>query len=187
MIWTSLTHPLRIDAVGVPAGNGTIGMTLCPGRRDALAAGHVWERDLGADLAVIAAWNPQLMLTLLEDHEFANHHVAGLGASVRELGLRWEQIPICDGGAPDARFEAKWPEVGAEARAVLRSGGRILVHCRAGLGRTGTIAARLLVELGEPPAAAIRAVRAARAKTIETPAQERHILQCHAVDESDPT
>ena len=44
-----------------------------------------------------------------------------------------------------------------------------------------------LVELGEPPAAAIRAVRAARAKTIETPAQERHVLQCHAVSESDPT
>ena len=184
MTWTSVTHPLRIDTVRMPAGNGLIGMTLCPGRCDALAVGHVWKRDLGADLKVIANWHPQLIISLLEDHEFANHQVVGLGAAVRALSLRWEQIPIRDGGTPDARFEAKWPEVGAEARAILRRGGRVLLHCRAGLGRTGTIAARLIVEFGQSPAAAILAVRAARPKTIETTAQEGYVMQCHALNES---
>lgn len=155
-------------------------MTLCPGRRDRLNADHVWERDLAADLAVIVAWKPQLVLTLLEDHEFANHGIPDFGARVRALGLRWEHVPIRDGGVPDARFDRAWPTVGAEVREILESGGRVLIHCRAGLGRTGMIAARLLIELGEEPAAAIRAVRGARAGAIETPPQERYVLQFRA-------
>ena len=38
----------------------------------------------------------------------------------------------------------------------------VLVHCRGGLGRAGTIAARLLIELGVEPAKAIEDVRAVR-------------------------
>lgn len=181
MTWTSETHPLRIDTVRVPGGDGIIGMSLCPGRRDRLAVGHVWERDLAADFARIVAWNPQLMLTLLEDHEFANHGIPDFVSHVHGLGLRWEQLPIRDGGVPDFRFEERWNVVGAEARDILRRGGRLLLHCRAGLGRTGMIAARLLVELGSPPARAIETVRAARPGTIETPAQERHVRECGVV------
>jgi ADP-ribosyl-[dinitrogen reductase] hydrolase len=58
----------------------------------------------------------------------------------------------------------------------LQTGGSVLIHCRGGLGRTGTIAARLLVELGWQPRAAIEAVRGARPGAIETPQQERHVL-----------
>jgi protein-tyrosine phosphatase len=57
----------------------------------------------------------------------------------------------------------------------LRSGGNVLVHCRGGLGRAGMIAARLLVEEGVPPETAMTAVRAARPRAIETPAQERWV------------
>ena len=35
----------------------------------------------------------------------------------------------------------------------------VLVHCRGGLGRAGTIAARLLIELGMEPTKAIASVR----------------------------
>jgi ADP-ribosyl-[dinitrogen reductase] hydrolase len=40
--------------------------------------------------------------------------------------------------------------------------------CRGGLGRAGTIAARLLVELGMDPATAIASVHAVRPRAIET-------------------
>jgi ADP-ribosyl-[dinitrogen reductase] hydrolase len=61
-------------------------------------------------------------------------------------------------------------------RGKLRQGGRLLLHCAGGLGRSGTIAARLLVELNEAaPEAAILAVRAARPGAIETPAQAAHV------------
>jgi protein-tyrosine phosphatase len=58
----------------------------------------------------------------------------------------------------------------------LRWGSRVLVHCRGGLGRAGTVSARLLVELGVPPVEAIRQVRRVRVGAIETAAQERYVL-----------
>lgn len=177
---TSVSHPLRID-VATTAEGGQIGMTLCPGRRDRLSVDGPWDRDLDADLELIAAWRPSLVITLVEDAEFALLGVPAFGEAVLQKGLRWRHVPLPDAGVPDAAFELAWRSVGAEARTVLRNGGRLLLHCRAGLGRTGMIAARLLVELGESPADAIAKVRAARSGTIETAAQERHVRACRAL------
>jgi ADP-ribosyl-[dinitrogen reductase] hydrolase len=68
-----------------------------------------------------------------------------------------------------------------DLRQVVRSGGRVLLHCRGGLGRAGTIAARLLVELGMEPGKAVQAVRHVRPGAIETIEQERHVLACWKV------
>jgi ADP-ribosyl-[dinitrogen reductase] hydrolase len=77
---------------------------------------------------------------------------------------------------PDERFERAWDVAGEELRSILRTGSSVLVHCRGGLGRAGTIAARLLVELGTEPATAIANVRAVRPGAIETSDQERFVL-----------
>lgn len=53
-----------------------------------------------------------------------------------------------------------------------------MIHCLGGLGRTGTIAGRLLVEFGASPNEAIHAVRAARIGTIETRKQEEYVKNC---------
>lgn len=185
MARTSISHPLRIDAVGVPASDGKIGMTLCPGRRDALSVDGPWERDLAADIAVVIAWQPALVITLVEEKEFALLGVPDFAAAMESAcvaaGVRWVQVSIADAGVPDRAFELAWIDVGAFARAALAAGGRVLLHCRAGLGRTGMIAARLLVELGVPSDDAIRSVRAARPNTIETVAQEKHVRSCSAI------
>ena len=57
----------------------------------------------------------------------------------------------------------------------LKRGENIVVHCRGGRGRSGLLAARLLVEMGVDPEAAILQVRAANPLAIETPVQEAHI------------
>jgi ADP-ribosyl-[dinitrogen reductase] hydrolase len=54
----------------------------------------------------------------------------------------------------------------------LRQGRTAVVHCKGGLGRSGTVAAAVLVLLGEEPRRAIARVRAARRGAIETFAQE---------------
>ena len=61
------------------------------------------------------------------------------------------------GEAPEQDFEHAWKATGESIRNRLRLGFDVLLHCRGGLGRAGTIAARLLVELGVQPDDAIRA------------------------------
>jgi len=69
-------------------------------------------------------------------------------------------------------FEEEWETAGEELLQILRDDGRIVLHCRGGLGRTGTIAARLLVEFGMDPCDSIRRVRVARMGAILTREQE---------------
>ncbi|MGN6818061.1 MAG: ADP-ribosylglycohydrolase family protein, partial [Sphingomonas sp.] len=88
---------------------------------------------------------------------------------------------------PGAAFEAAWMEHGEGVRARLRDGFDIVVHCKGGLGRAGTIAARLMVELGVPPSTAVSEVRAARPGAIETDAQLNYVLGQHAMPEPTPS
>jgi ADP-ribosyl-[dinitrogen reductase] hydrolase len=95
---------------------------------------------------------------------------------VRGRGMLWFHLPIVDVSIPSEQFEAKWKTAGEELRSMLRSGSDVLVHCRGGLGRAGTIAARLLIELGIEPGTAIARVRSVRPGAIETAAQENYVL-----------
>ena len=57
-----------------------------------------------------------------------------------------------------------------------RKGAACAIHCGAGLGRTGTVAAAWLVRHGRPAEAAIAEVRRRRPGSIETDGQEAAIL-----------
>lgn len=175
---TSLTHPLRIDAMA--CGAGLIGMTFCPGKQGDSVFGGRWERDLALDLRVIADWGASTLVSLVEEHELAELGVPELGDGAEEAGLEWHFLPIRDVDVPDDRFERLWTYSGHVLRRKLESGERIVLHCRGGLGRTGTIAARLAIECGRAPDEALRRVRAARSGAVETASQEAYVLRQRA-------
>ena len=178
---TSSTHPLRIDSIEVPGTKGIIGMTFCPGKKGKGLYSGEWDRDLKADLKVIKKWGAESIVSLMEEKEFLMMHVPDFFSVVPMYGLIEFHLPIVDGQIPDEEFEHKWRNVGAKLRQILRNGQKIVVHCKGGLGRTGTIAARLLVELGMNPKEAIKKVREVRPGAIETDIQEQYVLSCKPV------
>jgi len=176
-ILTSINSPLRINSIVLPGNCGQIGMTFCPGKKDQSISGIIWNRDVNIDLCMISAWGASAVVTLLEKIEMEMLGVAILPSLLQKKGIEWHHLPIRDVDIPDQLFEEVWLKTGQRLREILTCNGKILLHCRGGIGRTGTIAAKLLVEFGYEPAAAITLVRRTRPGTIETKAQEQYVLQ----------
>ncbi|MBT6139485.1 MAG: hypothetical protein HOH65_18580 [Rhodospirillaceae bacterium] len=174
---TSHSEPLPIDHVDTPGG-GAIAMCYCPGRIDPNGDQAVWRRDLAADLARIDAFGVRAIVTLVEPLELETSQIQDIGAQAEALGIDWHHLPIIDREAPGPKFEVYWSLVGRRLRARLAAGERILLHCMGGRGRTGLLAARLLIELGEDPETAILKVRDARQYAIESLPQEDYVRAC---------
>lgn len=183
---TSVSHPLQIAAVQPVEGSGRIGITFCPGKVQPGAMSGGWHRDLDLDLDAVASWGAVAVLTLIEDHELETLKVADMGKQVRARHMDWFHLPIPDVSVPDAVFEHQWEAVGPDLMSRLRAGFDIVVHCKGGLGRAGTIASRLMAELGVAPADAVKIVRAARPGAIETSAQLDYVMAQQAVSEPEP-
>lgn len=184
---TSETHPLYINEVVVPMAaaaqdarhssktSGRIGLTFCPGKKGKSFTGPDWDRDLQADLDKIAAWGAKRVITLLEKFEFDMLGVPELGTSITARGMAWSHLPISDGQAPEASFDLVWEQKRSEFAGALRQGEGILVHCRGGLGRAGTVTCLLLMDQGLGWQEAMALVRRARPGAVETRGQEVYI------------
>ena len=175
----STSSPLRLASVTPGDGYGRIGITLCPGKRDPAGVTGPRARDLDTDLDAIQRWGASAVVSLITANELETLSVRGLPGAVRDRHMEWWHAPIPDGWPPGRDFEDVWAVAGEALRDRLRLGFDVLVHCRGGLGRAGTVAARLLVELGTSPDEAIRRVRDARSPyAVETAAQQSHVAQC---------
>ena len=142
--------PLVIAEVATPSG-AVFGLSHCPGR----CTGSDGPRVLAEDLAAIEAWGAHIMLSLVEAGEFARLGVPDLPTAVRQQTFQWLHVPIPDFSPPTAESLAAWTVAAPIVAAALDEGQKIHVHCAAGIGRTGTIVAKLLVEMGVPPADAM--------------------------------
>ncbi len=90
----------------------------------------------------------------------------GLGHLVRTLAILDQAVPSPE----EMRALVRWMQQ------AIASGGRVLLHCVGGLGRSGTAAACYLVASGMEPDDAIAAVRRARSpRAIESALQERFV------------
>ena len=176
---TSKSHPLRINSVQVDNHTGKIGITLCPGKKQKRAMTGAWDRDLETDIAAIKSSGYSALVTLMEEQELTHYSVpkAHMESITKSHGLDWFHLPIKDVDIPGPAFEQVWKTAGHQLINLLNNGQSIVVHCLGGLGRSGTIAARLLVELGIQPDEAIDRVRRARPGAIETRTQEHYVRQ----------
>ena len=120
----------------------------------------------------------QLVVCLAEPEEICGKSAAYAAAlEVQAVPCPVESFPVADFGVPDDR-QAFWALASSLARQ-LTGGERVVIHCGAGIGRTGMLAACVLLALGEPPAQAEQAVSAAGSHP-ETAAQRALVAWCAA-------
>lgn len=96
-----------------------------------------------------------------------------IGAAVRELGLGWTWIRLGSTKTLPAPARPEFREGLCALIAVLDSGGRIYLHCSAGIHRTGMVAAALLFQMGHDEAEVREALAALRPVTAQEMGAER--------------
>ena len=174
-VGTSDTDPILVDflpndEIEAP---GRLGMTFAPGMWAGSVQGR-WERDLAADMrALEEEYETDVLVSLMEKHEYRGYQIPELLEKDSFGGIEILRFAVKDMSVPQEaeseRFEAFVQKVVRQ----LEQGKNVVVHCRGGLGRTGTLAACVLVALGRHSAdEAIDAVRAARKGTVQTREQE---------------
>jgi protein-tyrosine phosphatase len=153
---------LSFEIATIAAGGGQIGICPAPGR-----FGYYTR-----DFKEIMAWRPELVLSMTEAAELDRIGAAGFGDDLEKAGIARLALPVRDYGVPEDETARHWPESAAEAKVVLARGGRVLVHCMGGCGRSGMAVLRLMVEMGEDPEEALARLRAVRPCAVETEVQK---------------
>lgn len=147
----------------LPVLSGVLALSPVPGR----------ARHYPADWQRLLAWKPSLVITMTLLSELEQQGAASLPSDLSAQGIAWRHVPVDDFGTPSAAVDATWPVVSATAQDHLWQGGRVLVHCFGGCGRSGMACLRLMVEAGEPPENALGRLRTVRPCAVETEAQLR--------------
>lgn len=113
--------------------------TPCPGSKGV---------DLKTSLQQLKTAGAKALLSLTPDEEMMELAVTDLPSLCRELDLAWFHCPIADDQAPGLAFAEGWQQAKALVHHILRQGGKVAIHCKGGSGRTGLVAAKILLELG---------------------------------------
>jgi ADP-ribosyl-[dinitrogen reductase] hydrolase len=113
------------------------------------------------------------LVSLVEVHEFDQFiSYPKFEEKIGKRNFSWFFHPLKDMTAPDEIFRERFFETQSHLLENLRSGKKIAIHCKGGLGRSGTIAALLLRHLGFSAEKSIELVRKSRPGAIETEEQE---------------
>jgi protein-tyrosine phosphatase len=94
--------------------------------------------------------------------------------AARDAGLSLVEFPIADFSVPDATELRK---LAKKLATQVRRGDFVVVHCRGGIGRSGTVAAAVLIEMGAGAEEAMRLVSEARGVPSPETEEQRVLLR----------
>ena len=156
---------MNVDLFSIPGPwRGRLAIALRPRGGDWLDDEASARRRVGIDVIV----------SLLEGEKAAKLDLENERQAAENNGIRFVSFTIPDRGVP-ASTEAAIAAIGAIV-AQLDAGKNVAVHCRQGIGRSGLVAAGVLISSGIKAAEAVEIVSSARGTSVpETPEQRRWI------------
>lgn len=169
---TSHSHPIDVDWFSQNVVlRGKLGMTFAPGKRHENGMTGVHRRDMQKDLTRLREeYSTHLLVTLMEREEMHKYGMESLFQELSAYAIRSLWFPIRDMSIPTSLDHTQ--RCVEKILGSLENKEHVVIHCRGGHGRTGLIAACVLVEFGLTPKEAIRATRTARSGTIHNTSQE---------------
>lgn len=156
LYWTNGPWPGKLALAARPRGGDWLD--------DEIAA---W-RNAGVDTVLS-------LVTPVEERELDLTHEA---RDVRQNGMSFLSLPIPDREVPRADSEVRAAVEKLDGD--LSSGKNVVIHCRQGIGRTGLVAACLLITKGLSPGAAVDNLIAARGVEIPETFEQRRWIDHYA-------
>lgn len=135
-----------------PNAQGSLLLTPCPGTKAV---------DIPSALNELKAAGATAVVTLMTGPEMQKNHVETLAQQCAQLGLEWFHFPVEDEGAPPEGTEI-WDRARADLHQRLDNREAIAIHCKGGSGRTGVVAAQILMERGVPMQEAMEQIKVLR-------------------------
>jgi protein-tyrosine phosphatase len=157
-----MTHPTW----QLNLASGALVLTPCPGTKGV---------DLDTSLAQLKEQGVEAIVTALDNTELLSKNVAALGEKAQQLGMQWFQIEIEDDCAPGDEFARKWQQASPNLHQIVDHGGKVAMHCMGGSGRTGLLAAHLLLEKSWLLEDIVHQVQALRPGAFTKPVQAEYI------------
>jgi len=147
-----------------------------PGRLATMACprGGDWLDD---ELGALQTEGVDVLVSALTNSELAELQLSAEPELARQAGLTYISFPIPDRGAPEG---AAATDLAGQLEERLTGGEFIVVHCRAGIGRSSLIAAAVLVREGLSPAEAWELISAARGLSVPDTEAQRAWLAAFA-------
>jgi protein-tyrosine phosphatase len=129
----------------------------------------------------IAAWRGAGVdtgLSLLTHEEELELDLEAEAREVKAKGMDFISLPVPDRDVPRSDSEVK--AIVEKLDGKLSSGKNTVIHCRQGTGRSGLVAACLLIARGVSPGAAVETLSAARGATIPETMEQRSWIDHYA-------
>lgn len=118
------------------------------------------------------------VLSLLTPEEEDDLDLKREAREAKTSGMKFISLPIPDRQVPNSESEMLAALDGLDSD--LSAGRNVVIHCRQGIGRTGLVAACLLVEKGLTPEGAVKTLSAARGNAVPETTEQRHWIDHYA-------
>jgi protein-tyrosine phosphatase len=134
--------------------------------------GNDWLPD---DLRLLRQAGVDVIVSALAASEVEELGLSAEAQECTQSGLIFIPFPIEDRSLPTD--QAKFNSLVDQLLQYSKNAKAIVVHCRAGIGRSSLIAACVLAKMGIPPEVAFRAIEAARGCPVpDTPEQRQWVV-----------